>query len=109
MVERYPWRAEIPLDALAATTFPKLAVSGGHSPGFEAVCDVLAERLGALRAVLPGEGMWCSGSESRSTRCWRRSSSGRKPGPTAQALFRSGSSAARRREIGFPTLTISST
>jgi pimeloyl-ACP methyl ester carboxylesterase len=56
MVERYPWRAEIPLDALAATTFPKLAVSGGHSPGFEAVCDVLAERLGALRAVLPGEG-----------------------------------------------------
>ena len=56
MVERYPWRAEIPLDQLAATRFPKLAVSGGHSPGFEAVCDVLAERLGALRAILPGEG-----------------------------------------------------
>jgi pimeloyl-ACP methyl ester carboxylesterase len=56
MVERYPWRAEIPLDELAATPFPKLAVSGGHSPGFEAVCDVLAERLGALRAILPGEG-----------------------------------------------------
>lgn len=56
MVERYPWRAEIPLAELAATRFPKLAVSGGHSPGFEAVCDVLAARLGALRAILPGEG-----------------------------------------------------
>jgi pimeloyl-ACP methyl ester carboxylesterase len=54
MVERYPWRAEIPLDALAATTFPKLVVSGAHSVPFDAVCDVLEHRLGAERAVLPG-------------------------------------------------------
>lgn len=56
MVERYPWHAEIPLGDLAATPFPKLVVSGGHSGAFDAVCDVLEERLGAQRAVLPGAG-----------------------------------------------------
>jgi pimeloyl-ACP methyl ester carboxylesterase len=56
MVERSPAEAVIPLDELAATSFPKLVVSGGHSAAFEAVCDVLEERLGAERAVLPGAG-----------------------------------------------------
>lgn len=56
MVERYPWTAEIPLDELAATSFPKLVVSGGHSVAFDAVCDVLEKRLGAQRAVMPGAG-----------------------------------------------------
>jgi pimeloyl-ACP methyl ester carboxylesterase len=56
MVERAPWEAEIPFDALAAAPFPKLVVSGGHSPAFDAICDVLEERLGAERAVLPGAG-----------------------------------------------------
>ena len=56
MVERYPWLAEIPLDELAATPFPKLVVSGGHSEAFDAVCDVLEQRLSAQRAVLPGAG-----------------------------------------------------
>lgn len=56
IVERPPWEAEIPLAALAAAQLPMLAVSGGHAPAFEAVCDVLAERLGAERAVLPGYG-----------------------------------------------------
>jgi len=56
MVERPPWEADIPLDELAAAPFPKLVVSGGHSAAFDAVCDVLEERLGALRAVLPGAG-----------------------------------------------------
>lgn len=56
MVERAPWEAEVPLDALAATPFPKLVISGGHSAAFDAVCDVLEERLGAERAVLPGAG-----------------------------------------------------
>jgi hypothetical protein len=31
-------------------------VSGAHSAAFDAVCDVLEERLGALSAVLPGAG-----------------------------------------------------
>jgi pimeloyl-ACP methyl ester carboxylesterase len=56
MVERYPWTAEIPLDELARTPFPKLVVSGAHSAAFDAVCDVLEHRLGAKRAVLPGAG-----------------------------------------------------
>lgn len=56
MVERHPWEAEIPLDELAAAPFPKLVVSGAHSEPFDIVCDVLTERLGAERAVLPGAG-----------------------------------------------------
>ena len=56
MVERPPWEAEIPLDELAAAPFPKLVISGGHHAAFDAVCDVLEERLGADRAVLPGAG-----------------------------------------------------
>jgi pimeloyl-ACP methyl ester carboxylesterase len=56
MVERSPAEAVIPLDELARTPFPKLVVSGGHSAAFEALCDLLEERLGAERAVLPGAG-----------------------------------------------------
>jgi pimeloyl-ACP methyl ester carboxylesterase len=56
MVERGPWEARPPLRELAAKPFPKLVVSGGWSPAFDAVCDVLEERLDAQRAVLPGMG-----------------------------------------------------
>ena len=56
MVERPPWEAEIPLDQIAGVPFPKLVVSGAHNAAFDAVCDVLEERLGAERAVLPGAG-----------------------------------------------------
>jgi pimeloyl-ACP methyl ester carboxylesterase len=56
MVERGPWEADPPLDELAAAPWPKLVVSGAHSDAFDAVCDVLEERLGAERAVLPGAG-----------------------------------------------------
>jgi len=56
MAERPPHEAEIPLDELAAAPFPKLVVSGGHSVAFDAVADVLEERLNAQRAVLPGAG-----------------------------------------------------
>ena len=56
MAERMPWEAEIPLDELAATGFPKLVISGAHHPAFDAVCDVLEERLPARREVLPGAG-----------------------------------------------------
>lgn len=56
MVERPPWEAEIPLDALAAAPFTKLVVSGGHQPVFDAVCDVLERQLEAERAVIPGSG-----------------------------------------------------
>jgi len=56
MVERPPWEAEIPVEALAQAPFPKLVVSGGHSAAFDAVCDVLERELPAERAVLPGAG-----------------------------------------------------
>jgi pimeloyl-ACP methyl ester carboxylesterase len=56
LAERTPNEAEIALDDLAATTYPKLVVSGGHSRAFDAVCDVLEERLGARRIVLRGAG-----------------------------------------------------
>ncbi len=56
IVERGHWEAEIPLDTLAAASFPTLVVSGDHHEGFEAVCDVLTTRLAAERLVLPGHG-----------------------------------------------------
>jgi len=54
--ERYPWEAVIPVEALAATAFPKLVVSGGHSSMQEKMCDLLVDRLGssAQRAVIEG-------------------------------------------------------
>jgi pimeloyl-ACP methyl ester carboxylesterase len=54
--ERPPWEAEIPLEELAGAGFPVLILSGGHSRAFDIVCDALAERLGAERAVIPGRG-----------------------------------------------------
>jgi pimeloyl-ACP methyl ester carboxylesterase len=56
MRERPPWEAEPQLQALARERFPKLVISGGHSPVFEAICDVLAQRLGARRALVSGRG-----------------------------------------------------
>jgi pimeloyl-ACP methyl ester carboxylesterase len=54
--ERPPWEAEIQLKALASAAFPKLVVSGGHDAAFDAVCDVLEQRLEAERVVIPGAG-----------------------------------------------------
>jgi pimeloyl-ACP methyl ester carboxylesterase len=56
MVERGPWEADPPLEAVRAAPWPKLVVSGGHSDAFEAICDVLTERLDAERATCPGAG-----------------------------------------------------
>jgi pimeloyl-ACP methyl ester carboxylesterase len=56
MAERPPGEAQVPLETLAAAPYPKLVVSGAHSPAFEKVCDTLAEAIGAQRATLPGAG-----------------------------------------------------
>jgi pimeloyl-ACP methyl ester carboxylesterase len=53
---RHPDEAMIPLEALAAADFPMLVVSGGHSDGFEAICDAIAEGTGARREILTGAG-----------------------------------------------------
>jgi hypothetical protein len=56
MEERPPWESAPPLEALAAAAFPKLVISGRHSPVFEHVCDVLAAAIGAERATASGRG-----------------------------------------------------
>ena len=56
VAERPPTEAEIPLDTLAAASFPKLVVSGAHHRAFDTICDVLERELGAERVVLPGYG-----------------------------------------------------
>jgi pimeloyl-ACP methyl ester carboxylesterase len=56
MSERPPWEADPPLSLLRATAFPKLVISGGHSPVFEAVCDAVADGLHARRTVIAGRG-----------------------------------------------------
>jgi pimeloyl-ACP methyl ester carboxylesterase len=53
---RWPWEAVIPLEALAAATWPKLVVSGGHSRIFDLGCDVLQRQLPARREVFRGAG-----------------------------------------------------
>ena len=50
------WYPELPLGELADAPFPKLVVSGGHSAGFDAICDDLAARIGAARKVVTGAG-----------------------------------------------------
>lgn len=53
---RFPGEARPDLAAVAAAGVPSLVVSGDHHPAIEAVCDALAERLGAERARLEGCG-----------------------------------------------------
>jgi pimeloyl-ACP methyl ester carboxylesterase len=53
---RWPWEAQVPLDLLARSSFPKVVVSGGHSALFDGVCDVLEAQLPAQRVVLAGAG-----------------------------------------------------
>lgn len=53
---RPAWDAELPLAELAAARFPKIVVTGGHSAGFDAICDELADRIGAARRVVEGAG-----------------------------------------------------
>lgn len=55
-LEPLPWLADLPLERISRAGFPKLVVSGGHHPAFDAVCDVLADGLAAERAVITGAG-----------------------------------------------------
>ncbi len=55
-IRRRPWEGELPVGQLAAASFPKLVISGDHSPAFEAVCDALASALPARRAHVTGAG-----------------------------------------------------
>lgn len=50
------FEAEPPLTDLAAAAFPKLVVSGGHHPGFDAMCSELADRIGTTCRCITGAG-----------------------------------------------------
>jgi pimeloyl-ACP methyl ester carboxylesterase len=69
MRERPPWEADPPLDHLRTTAFPKLVLSGGHSPVFEAVCDTVADRLKARRMVIAGRGHTIPATGAAYNRC----------------------------------------
>jgi pimeloyl-ACP methyl ester carboxylesterase len=56
MRERPPWEGDPPLQAISAAPFPKLVISGGHSPVFEVVCDAVASGVHAERATVSGRG-----------------------------------------------------
>lgn len=53
---RTPSEAVVPERALRDAAFPKLHVSGGHNPAYEAITDRLAQRLGGERIVIAGAG-----------------------------------------------------
>jgi pimeloyl-ACP methyl ester carboxylesterase len=65
MREQPPWEAALDLERLRRTPFPKLILSGGWSPAFGAVCDILEQRLGARRIDRPGAGHSLSGDRDR--------------------------------------------
>lgn len=62
---RWPSEAIIPVATLAAAPFPKLHVSGGHSPVYEAITDALARQIGGRRAVIAGGGHAPQGTGER--------------------------------------------
>jgi pimeloyl-ACP methyl ester carboxylesterase len=63
MSEPPPWQARIPVDALVEAPFPKLVVSGDWHSSIELVADILAQAIGAERAVIQeaGHGVQHSG------------------------------------------------
>lgn len=52
--EAVPWQYPLRLDALGTAPFPKLVISGGWDPANEAICDALAQQIGAQRMVISG-------------------------------------------------------
>jgi pimeloyl-ACP methyl ester carboxylesterase len=50
------FEAAAPFAELRAARFPKLVVAGGHNPGFDAMCEALAQRIGGSFAVVEGAG-----------------------------------------------------
>lgn len=53
---RSPSEAIVPVRELAAASFPKLHISGGHSAAYEGITDALASQLGGERVVIEGGG-----------------------------------------------------
>lgn len=62
MREPAPWEADIPLERLAQTAFPKLVFSSKTVPMHEAVCEVLVRQLGADHVVISEAGHFIPGT-----------------------------------------------
>jgi hypothetical protein len=50
------FEADIPVDDLRRARFPKLVVSGGHHPGFDAVCRDVAMQIDGQYRIVEGAG-----------------------------------------------------
>jgi hypothetical protein len=55
MGQRPPWTAGIPTAHIAAGTYPKLVVSGGHNQVFDLLSQCLADGIDGRLVTLPGE------------------------------------------------------
>lgn len=53
---RPAWDQEPPIAELKEAPYAKLVISGGHSSGFDAICDELAANINASRAEVTGAG-----------------------------------------------------
>jgi pimeloyl-ACP methyl ester carboxylesterase len=53
---RHPCEAVVQFEILRRAPFPKIVFSGGHSPAFEKVSDVIADGVGARRLSVTGSG-----------------------------------------------------
>ncbi len=56
MLEGRPWTVAVPSEVVKAAPWPKLVVSGGWNPAFEAMSDAVARAIGAERAVITESG-----------------------------------------------------
>jgi pimeloyl-ACP methyl ester carboxylesterase len=52
--ERPPYEADLDLRPIAEAPFPKLVFAGVWHPAFDALCNLIATRIGAYLVVLPG-------------------------------------------------------
>jgi pimeloyl-ACP methyl ester carboxylesterase len=51
-----PWDIDLPLELVAAASFPVLVVSGNHHPAFTAIAEALADQLDARHTIVEGAG-----------------------------------------------------
>ena len=54
--EAVPWDVELPTAGLTDAPFPKMVISGDWNPLSERLCETLAHKIAAMRAVIPGAG-----------------------------------------------------
>jgi pimeloyl-ACP methyl ester carboxylesterase len=76
---RPPSEAHPPLEVLREAGVPSLVASGDHHPAIEAMCDAVADALGAQRAICSGAGHFVAAAPSFADRLERFLSSVDRP------------------------------